>query len=102
MAPPEALDAQYFPERRKMYIDIFEEKEIELTGGNKFSEFMRSPKAEIVNLVNDNFYSWGKRFPDQRAGRLARLVYGSETSWEDVKTKYREWEVHTGVVSWPV
>jgi hypothetical protein len=99
MAPPEALSVPYFPERRKMYIDIFEKREIEFTGGNKFSEFMRSPKGEIVNLVNDNFYGYGDRFPYQRAGRLTTLVYGSETSWEDVKMKYREWELLNGVVS---
>ena len=56
---------------------------------------MQSPGAEIVNLVNDNYRSWGKRFPDLRAARLAKLVYGSETTWGDVKTKYTEWELAT-------
>jgi isoamyl acetate esterase len=92
MAPPEALDSEYFPERRKMYIDIFEVKEIAMTGSNRFSSFTRSPASEIVNLVNDNYGSWGKRFPDERAVRLARLMYGSETIWEDVKTEYRKRE----------
>ena len=91
MAPPEALDQ--FPERRKMYIDIFEVKEIAITGGNIFASFMRSPASEIVNLVNENYRIWGKRFPDRRAVRLAQLVYGSETRWEDVKIKYTEWEL---------
>jgi isoamyl acetate esterase len=90
MAPPEALDAVYFAERRKLYIDIFEAKEIASTGDNKFALFMRSPASEIINLVNDNYISWGKRFPHLRAMRLAKLVYGDGTSWEDVKKRYLE------------
>jgi len=81
MAPPEVLDQ--FPERRKMYIDIFEVKEIAITGGKRFASFMRSPASEIVNLVNENYRSWGKRFPDRRAARLAQLVYGSEERRQD-------------------
>jgi hypothetical protein len=46
LAPPEALDAVYFGERRKMYIDIFETKEIASTGKNRFTSFMRSPASD--------------------------------------------------------
>jgi hypothetical protein len=92
MTPPEALDAVYFGDRRKLYIDIFEAKEIASTGNNKFASFMRSPASEIINLVNDNYISWGKRFPHLRAMRLAKLVYSNGTSWEDVKKWYLESE----------
>ena len=74
MSPP--LDLVYFDDRRWMYIDIFEAKEVETTGTNKFASFMRSSGARIVNLVNENFEAYGKTFPDQRALELAGLVFG--------------------------
>jgi Phosphotransferase enzyme family len=88
VAPPMDLAVGYFDSRREMYIDVFEVKERERTGCNRLTRFMRSPAAVIVNLVTDNHRSWGKIFPDHRALRLARLVYGDGTTWEDVKDKY--------------
>jgi hypothetical protein len=92
MAPPKALDSQMYGERRKMYIDIFEEKELARTGNNKIANFMRSPASEIVDLVDDEYISMGNRFPAIRAARLAQLVYGEDTSWEDVKKMYTKWD----------
>ena len=74
MFPP--LDLVYFDDRRRMYIDIFEAKEVETTGTNRFASFMRSPGARIVNLVSENFEEYGRTFPDQRAFELAGLVFG--------------------------
>jgi len=90
MAPPFVLDAAHYPERRKMYIDIFEAKELASTGSNRFATFMRSPASEIIQLVNDNYSTCAKRFPVQQAERLAKLVFGSSTNWEDVKQRYKE------------
>ena len=90
MSPP--LDLVYFDDRRRMYIDIFEAKEVETTGTNRFASFMRSPGARIVNLVNENFEAYGRTFPDQRVLELAGLVFGEGITWEDVKMRYKESE----------
>jgi hypothetical protein len=45
---------------KKVFIDIFEVKEIAITGGNRFASFMRSPASEIVNLVNESYRGWGE------------------------------------------
>ena len=90
MSPP--LDLLYYDDRRRMYIEIFESKEIEKTGTNRFALFMRSPTARIVNLVNDNLRAWGRRFPTQRAIDLARLLFGESIHWEAVKIMYKESE----------
>ena len=90
MSPP--LDLVYYDDRRRMYIDIFETKEFEKTGRNRFSLFMRSPAARIVNLVNENQRAWGRRFPNERAIDLARLLFGEGINWEDVKIMYKESE----------
>ena len=89
MSPP-PLDLLYYHDRRTMYIDIFETKEIERTGTNRFASFMKSPAARIVNLVNENHRAWGKRFPKQRAIDLTRLVLGEGLDWEDVKKMCKE------------
>jgi len=90
MSPP--LDLVYFDERRTMYIDIFEAKEVEITGTNRFASFMRSPRARIVNLINENFEAYGRMFPIQRALELAMLVFGEDITWGDVKMRYKESE----------
>ena len=50
MAPPMDLVGPYYDERRNMFIDIFEVKEIEKMGKNRFATFMRSLAGVIVNL----------------------------------------------------
>ena len=89
MSPPLDLVAGYYDDRRRLYIDIFEAMEVEKTGRNRFASFMRSPAAEIVNLVNENYGAYGKRFPETFAVRLARLVFGEGTSWEMIKEMYK-------------
>jgi len=88
MVPPMDLYPGYYEDRRELYIDVFEMKEKEKTGNNRFATFMRSPAALIIHLVNDNHRSWGKTFPSERAHRLANLVFGEGTTWEDVTKKY--------------
>jgi hypothetical protein len=92
MAPPESLNTFHFPERRKLYIDIFETREIAMTGTNRFATFMRSPASEIVNLVDENYRAYGNTFPQYRAMRLMTLIYGEGTTWESVKKRYVTWE----------
>ena len=88
MVPPMDLYPGYCEDRRELYIDVFEVKERGKTGNNRFATFMRSPAALIIHLVNDNHRSWGKTFPSERALRLANLVFGEGTTWEEVTEIY--------------
>jgi hypothetical protein len=54
------------------------------------SELMRQTSCEIVELVNDYSGLMGLRFPLDAALRLARLVFGEEILWEDVKKMYQK------------
>jgi isoamyl acetate esterase len=89
LVPPRGLDPCTFIERRTLYINIFEAKEKKETGDTCLSHFMRSRACEIVELVDD-YHGWGNSFPKHAAIRLAELVFGINTKWEDVQRMYLE------------
>lgn len=86
--PPNDFRVKEGVKQRELYFEVFKQVEQAENPDTPLFALMSDKRCLLTELV-DSYWGY-MRFPQENAMKLARLLYGDTTEWDDVKEMYQK------------
>ena len=87
VVPPNDFRVKEGVKQRELYFEVFKQVEEAENPDTPLFVLMSNKRCLLTELV-DSYWGY-MRFPRESAMKLARLLYGDRTEWDDVKEMYQ-------------